>query len=91
MAISFLPSIIGQALIDECHQWSCDNKMQLNLCKTKVVNISLKKSLNMSGTYLVDSTPQINVEEHAKLLGVHIDSHSSFSHHIKTVKKAANK
>ena len=54
MAISFLPSIIGQALIDECHQWSCDNKMQLNLCKTKVVNISLKKSLNMSGTYLVE-------------------------------------
>ena len=90
-AISFLPSIIGQALIDECHRWSCDNQMQLNACKTKVVNISLRKSLNMIGTYLVDGTHQIEIEEYAKLLGVHIDSHLSFSHHVETIKRAANK
>ena len=70
--ISFLPSVIGQALIDECNSWLCDNQMQLKACETKVVNISLKEPTSL--------VHQIEEEE---LIG----SHLNFSHHGKTVKK----
>jgi len=77
-------------LIDECHQWSNNNRMQLNASKTKVINISLKKKLTMTTNYLIDNSHVIDIVNHSKLLGVHIDAHLSFNHHITHIKHSAN-
>jgi hypothetical protein len=90
-ATTFTPPIIGQQLIDECHQWSMDNGMQLNASKTKVMNISLRKKLTMTANYQVDRTHNVEMVQQSRLLGVHIDCHLNFDHHIESIKQSASK
>lgn len=89
--MSFDPPSTGQTLIDECSRWSNDNRMTLNTAKTKVMNISLRKTLSMTSNYSIDGSHDVEVVENSKLLGVHLDSHLSFNHHIKSVKQTANR
>jgi hypothetical protein len=47
--VTFSPPEIRQQLINECHQWSKDNGMQLNASKTKVTRVTI--SVRNSGGY----------------------------------------
>jgi hypothetical protein len=90
-AVEFLPPTTGQLLIDECHRWSTCNKMQLNAAKTKVINISLRKNLTMVDGYKLDCTHPVDIVHQSKLLGVYIDSHLNFHHHIKHIKLSTSR
>ena len=91
LEIQFKPPTTGQELINDCYKWSTENMMMLNASKTKVLNISLKKTLTMIDKYTVTKTNAVKAETDAKLLGVLIDSHLNFGGHVSHVRKAANK
>ena len=63
----------------------------LNASKTKVLNVSLKKTITMTDTYTINDTHRVVMENQAKLLGVVIDSHLNFGSHITSIRKAAIK
>ena len=91
MEIHFRPPNNGQQLINECSNWSTSNQMMLNASKTKVLNVSLKKTITMTDTYTINDTHHVEMENQAKLLGVVIDNHLNFGSHITSIRKAANK
>ena len=90
-SVEFNPPPLGQKYIDECSSWARDNKMQLNAKKTKVLTVSLKKTLTMSNNYVLNDVHTIDNVTEAKLLVVTLDSHLSFTHHVSNIRKLANK
>ena len=89
--MTFDPPETGQQLINECSSWSHHNDMQLNAAKTKIMNISLRKTLKMTGFHELDGVHNIDTVTDTKLLGVNIDSHLSFQKHIDTITQTANR
>ena len=65
--------------------------MQLNAAKTKIMNISLRKTLKMTGCHVLDRVHNVDEVTHTKLLGVNIDNHLSFQKHIDTITQTANR
>ena len=89
--VTFDPPETGQQLINECSLWSRHNDMQLNAAKTKIMNISLRKTLKMTGCHVLDRVHNVDEVTHTKLLGVNIDNHLSFQKHIDTITQTANR
>ena len=89
--MTFDPPETGQQLINECSLWSHHNDMQLNTAKTKIMNISLRKTLKMTGFHELDGVHNVDAVTDTKLLGVNIDSHLSFQKHIDTITQTANR
>jgi hypothetical protein len=89
--VTFKPPTIGQDLIDECYKWSTANEMILNASKTKVLNVSLRKDLTMNANHTVNYNHSVDIVDETKLLGVHLDSHLNFGHHIESIRKAQNR
>ena len=65
--------------------------MRLNAAKTKVMNLSLRKTLTMSSNLLMNEQHKVENVSSSKLLGVTIDEHLTFQTHVEEIKKAANR
>ena len=87
--ISPTPDHIQEAL-DFSMDWCTDNHMQLNPTKTNILNLSVRKKISVETTPTVNGMP-IQTVKVAKFLGVHIDEHLSFSHHVDAKVKTATK
>ena len=59
--------------------------------KTKSLNVSLRKSLNMNSELAMNTNQSVTNVSSTKLLGVTLDSHLTFSEHVSEVRKAANR
>jgi hypothetical protein len=88
--VTFKAPEAGQHLIDSCILWSAENQMVLNAAKTKVINISIKKNLEMR-TSLSMFGSDVGVVEDARLLGVCIDSHMNFTSHVHNISLTAKR
>lgn len=66
-------------------QWSENNHMKLNVSKTKLMPISIKKACVYKHTIAVE------VVKNFKFLGVTLDSHLDFTAHVDIVTKRAKK
>ena len=89
-SVEFTISQTAQMIVNECYDWSSANHMTLNVSKTKVLNLSLKKDLTMMNTVSINNVPIECVDE-TKFLGITIDSHLKFSSHVTSVISRANK
>lgn len=81
---------VWQKLIDECNEWSETNAMMLNASKTEVMNVSLRKTLCMTGAHMLHPTHQVDQMTEAKLLGVTINNHLTFHVHRDNIIRTAN-
>ena len=88
--VEFSAPPTGQLLVDECALWAQENHMILNAAKTKVLNISTKKELNMTTPLLLNGHPVDEVRS-TRLLGVYLDKHLQFDDHIASITKAAKR
>jgi len=91
ISTTFDPPAAGQHLVNQCYQWSTNNKMILNASKTKVMNLSLRKELLMTGHHVINNTHSIETTTCARLLGVDIDRHLKFDKHIERITTSARR
>ena len=89
--VEFHPPDVSQQLINQCSAWATQNSMRLNAAKTKVMNLSLRKTLTMSSNLLMNEQHKVENVSSSKLLGVTIDEHLTFQTHVEEIKKAANR
>ena len=83
--VTFDPPETGQQLIDEFSLWSGHNDMQLNAAKTKIMNISLRKSPKMTGCHELDRVHSVDEVTDTKLLAVDNYNHLPFQKHLDTI------
>ena len=72
-----LPTEQAVECIDYGLQWSKQNCMNLNVSKTKLMPISVKKTCDY------DDTISVEVVDNFKFLGVTLDRHLNFSTHVR--------
>ena len=65
-------------------EWSDSNKLTLNVNKTQMLMMSRKKNLNLQGDVILRNEAIQRVTK-AKLIGVIVDQHLNWKHHISMV------
>ena len=68
----------------ETFNWCTNNCMTLNTSKTKHMVISLRDTVNLVNPVMINNDTIERVETF-KLLGVHIDEHLNFHHHVNNI------
>jgi hypothetical protein len=77
--------------LSKIYDWLNANKLSLNLNKTQcIIFKSRKKKINNTFTVKIDNTI-VNYVSFIKFLGVTIDSHLSWEHHSKHIRKKISK
>lgn len=74
-------------------QWCEDNDMKANIPKTKAMFISSKHAagkISAEAPVLQVGQEQIQISEHEKLLGVHLDNTLSWTSHVEAIVKKCN-
>ena len=79
-----------QQIVDRVSQWSSDNRMKLNNDKCKELRVSFAGTQAEFSPVIVNGK-ELEVVQHAKLLGVTISSDLSWNQHISNVVKKASK
>lgn len=89
VSINLTPNVIQNAL-NYSQDWCMTNSMLLNANKTKIVNLSVKKTIDIVNTNALNGV-MIETVPDAKLLGVKIDQHLTFSTHVEEKVASATK
>jgi hypothetical protein len=89
-SVTFKASDVAQKSVEECYDWSRNNHMTLNVKKTKILNISVKKELTMENNIMLNNVA-IEITQEASFLGVAMDCHLNFVTHVTNIVKRANK
>ena len=81
----------AQQIANRVFEWSSDNRMKLNADKCKELRILFAKTRTSPIPPVIVNGNELEVVQHAKLLGVTISSDLSWNQHISDVVKKASK
>ena len=85
-----LTSNVIQDALDYSQNWCLKNGMLLNATKTKILNLSVRKKITITNSSSLNGV-DIETVPHAKLLGVTMDEHLTFSAHVQEKVDSASK